>query len=44
MLQIAVTRHGPPSVLKARSVPVPRPGAGQLRVAVRAAGVNFADI
>ena len=44
MLQVAVTRHGPPSVLKPRSVPVPSPGEGQLRIAVRAAGVNFADI
>ncbi len=44
MLQVAVTRHGPPAVLKTRSVPVPDPGAGQLRIAVRAVGVNFADI
>lgn len=44
MIQVAVTGHGEPSRLQARTVPIPRPGQGQVRVAVRAAGVNFADI
>jgi NADPH:quinone reductase-like Zn-dependent oxidoreductase len=41
---VVITRHGPPSVLKAQDRPdPPPPAAGQVRVSVRAAGVNFAD-
>lgn len=44
MRAVVITKHGDPSVLRVqqRSDPPP-PGPGQLRVAVRAAGVNFAD-
>ncbi len=37
-------RHGGPEVLELRSAPDPEPGAGQLRVRVKAAGINFADV
>src|ERR1700734_2059407 len=44
MRAVVITKHGPPSVRKAQDRPAPpRPAAGQVRVAVRAAGVNFAD-
>jgi NADPH:quinone reductase-like Zn-dependent oxidoreductase len=44
MRAVVITRHGPPSVLKVQDRPdPPPPAAGQVRVAVRAAGVNFAD-
>jgi len=44
MRAVVITKHGPPSVLKVRDRPdPPPPSAGQVRVAVRAAGVNFAD-
>jgi NADPH:quinone reductase-like Zn-dependent oxidoreductase len=44
MRQIVITRHGPPEVLEPRDVPSPDPGAGEIRIAVRAAGINFADV
>ena len=44
MRAVVITRHGPPSVLKVQNRPdPPPPTAGQLRISVRAAGVNFAD-
>jgi NADPH:quinone reductase-like Zn-dependent oxidoreductase len=44
MRAVVITKHGDPSVLRVEQRPdPPPPGAGQLRVAVRAAGVNFAD-
>src|SRR6202012_4272466 len=44
MRAVVITKHGPPSVLKVQDRPdPPPPAAGQVRVAVRAAGVNFAD-
>jgi NADPH:quinone reductase-like Zn-dependent oxidoreductase len=44
MRAVVITKHGDPSVLKVQQRPdPPPPGPGQLRVAVRAAGVNFAD-
>jgi NADPH:quinone reductase-like Zn-dependent oxidoreductase len=42
--QVVILRHGPPEVLTLREAPDPAPGDGELRVAVRASGVNFADI
>ncbi|HLU74974.1 MAG TPA: zinc-binding dehydrogenase [Nonomuraea sp.] len=36
-------RHGGPEVLRLDEVPLPEPGPGQVRVAVRAAGVNPVD-
>ena len=44
MRQVVVTRHGAPEVLQIRRAPDPIPGPGEVRVAVRAAGVNFSDI
>lgn len=44
MKAIHITRHGGPEVLELRSSPDPEPGAGHVRVRVKAAGVNFADI
>jgi NADPH:quinone reductase-like Zn-dependent oxidoreductase len=45
MRAVVLTRHGDPSVLQVqeRPDPDPVPPPGQVRVAVRAAGVNFAD-
>src|SRR5262249_40059272 len=37
-------RYGAPDVLMARDVPSSSPNAGEVRIAVRAAGVNFADV
>jgi NADPH:quinone reductase-like Zn-dependent oxidoreductase len=44
MKQIWIPRAGPPSVLELREAPDPPPGPGEVRVAVEAAGVNFADL
>jgi putative PIG3 family NAD(P)H quinone oxidoreductase len=41
---IAITKFGGPEVLALVDRPTPRPGAGEIRVRVRAAGVNRADI
>ena len=44
MRAVVITKHGPPSVLQVQERPdPPPPSAGQVRIAVRAAGVNFAD-
>ncbi len=44
MRAVVITKRGGPSVLRVQERPdPPPPGPGQLRVAVRAAGVNFAD-
>jgi NADPH:quinone reductase-like Zn-dependent oxidoreductase len=41
---VVITKHGDPSVLRVKQQPdPPPPGPGQLQIAVRAAGVNFAD-
>ncbi len=39
-----VTRNGGPEVLRVEERPDPSPGAGEVRIDVRAAGVNFADL
>ena len=44
MRQAVITRHGPPEVFEMREGPEPRPGVGEVRVRVRAAGINFADV
>src|SRR5246127_4859877 len=44
MRAVVITKHGPPSVLKLQDRPdPPPPSPGQVRISVRAAGVNFAD-
>lgn len=44
MRQVWITKPGSPDVLELREGPLPAPGAGQVRIAVEAIGVNFADI
>ena len=44
MRQAVIPRHGPPEVFEVRESPDPVPGEGQVRIRVRAAGVNFADV
>ena len=44
MRQVVIVRHGAPEVLQSREAADPVPGAGEIRIAVRAAGVNFADV
>src|SRR5690242_15375605 len=44
MRAVVITRHGGPGVLEVQDRPDPAPpGAGEVAVDVRAAGVNFAD-
>ena len=44
MIAVAITTPGGPDVLKATTLPTPRPGAGQVLVKVAAAGVNRPDV
>ncbi len=44
MKQIWITRHGAPEVLVLREAPDPTPAAGEVRVRVKASGINFADL
>jgi len=44
MRALFITRSGGPEVLEVREVPDPVPGPGQVRIAVRVAGLNFADV
>jgi NADPH:quinone reductase-like Zn-dependent oxidoreductase len=44
MRQIWITKAGPPEVLQVREAKDPEAGPGQVRIRVRAAGVNFADL
>ena len=44
MRALVITAHGGPEVLRVEERPDPVPGPGEARVAVRAAGVNFADL
>jgi NADPH:quinone reductase-like Zn-dependent oxidoreductase len=41
---VVITRHGGPEVLEVEERPDPAVGPGEVGVAVRAAGINFADI
>jgi NADPH:quinone reductase len=41
---VVVTQGGGPEVLELQDVPAPEPTAGELRVDVTVAGVNFRDI
>jgi NADPH:quinone reductase-like Zn-dependent oxidoreductase len=42
--QVFITRTGGPEVLELRETPDPLPTSGAVRIRVKAAGVNFADI
>lgn len=44
MQAIRVHEHGGPEVLRLDDVPLPEPAAGQVRVRLEAAGVNFIDV
>ncbi len=44
MHQVVITRYGKPDVLQLREAEDPTPGDGEIRIAVRASGVNFADL
>jgi NADPH:quinone reductase-like Zn-dependent oxidoreductase len=44
MRAVVITKHGPPGVLQVQERPDPEPGPGQVRINVRAAGINFADL
>ena len=44
MRAIWITRHGGPEVLEVREGPDPTPRAGEVRVRVKAAGLNFAEV
>jgi NADPH:quinone reductase-like Zn-dependent oxidoreductase len=44
MKQVQIPRYGDPNVLRVIDRPDPEPKAGEVAVAVHAAGINFADI
>src|SRR3954462_3487036 len=44
MRQGWITRRGGPEVLEVREGPDPQPKPGEVRIRVRAAGVNFSDL
>ncbi len=44
MRQIWIPKTGEPEVLEVREAPDPEPLAGEVRVRVRASGINFADV
>jgi len=41
---VVMTGYGPPEVLNWTGVPLPEPGAGQIRIKVRAAGISPTDL
>src|SRR3954471_16015476 len=43
MRVVALTGHGGPEVLQVQERPDPPVGPGEVRIAVKAAGINFAD-
>jgi len=43
MRAVVIPRYGPPEVLEVREFPDPPVGRGEVRIAVKAAGINFAD-
>jgi len=44
MRQVWISKTGAPEVLEVREAPDPDPAEGQVRIRVKAAGVNFADL
>src|SRR5258708_6165911 len=44
MRTVVITKHGGPKVLKVESRPDPTMGPGEVRIAVAAVGINFADV
>jgi NADPH:quinone reductase-like Zn-dependent oxidoreductase len=41
---VVITKHGPPEMLRVEERPDPAVGPGEVRIAVKAAGINFADL
>src|SRR5579863_7888792 len=44
MRQVWITKAGPPEVLQVREAPDPDAQSGQIRIRVKAAGINFSDL
>lgn len=44
MRALVITKHGAPEVLQVQERPDPQPAEGEVRIRVRAAGINFADV
>ena len=44
MKQVVITAYGDPGVLKTIEKEDPQPQAGEVKIRVKAAGINFADI
>src|ERR1700731_1864045 len=44
MRAVVITKHGGPGVFEVQERPDPALGPGQVRIAVAAAGINFADV
>src|SRR3954463_11452109 len=44
MRAVVITQTGPPEVLQVQERPAPPVGRGEVRIAVKAAGINFADL
>lgn len=44
MRSVVITKNGGPEVLKVEERPDPGVGPGEIRIAVKAAGINFADL
>lgn len=44
MRAIVITRYGGPEVLQVQERPTPEPMAGEVQIAVKASGINFADL
>ena len=44
MRAVWITKAGGPEVLAVRESADPQPGRGEVRIAVRAAGLNFAEV
>ena len=44
MRALVIAEHGPPEVLLVQQRPDPVAGPGEVRIRVRAAGINFADL
>jgi NADPH2:quinone reductase len=44
MKALVCVEHGPPEKLVVQDIPAPEPGKGEVRIAMKAAGVNFPDV
>jgi len=44
MRALVCRQHGPPSDLVLEELPAPAPADGEVRIAVRACGINFPDV